>query len=76
MLHVEWHNMKLHDCISYAQSHRVESGVCQWYWSFTILDECLVSSEMGQRPKSRLTVCKIIIIIINHVCLGEARWGM
>ena len=32
---------------------------------------------MGQRPKSILTICKtiIIIIIINHVCLGEARWG-
>ena len=23
---------------------------------FTILDECVVSSEMGQRPRSRLTL--------------------
>ena len=29
---------------------------------------------MGQRPKLRLTVGKTIIII-NHVCLSEARWG-
>ena len=48
IVHVAWHSMKLHDCISYARSHHVKSGVCQWYWSFTILSECLVSSEMGQ----------------------------
>ena len=56
IVHVAWHSMKLHDCISYARSHHVKSGVCQWYWSFTILSECLVSLEMGQHPKSRLTV--------------------
>ena len=32
------------------------------------------SSKMGQRPKLRLTVGKTIIIK-NHMCLGEARWG-
>ena len=48
--------MKWHDYISYGQSHRVESGVYALCWLFTILGECVVSSEMGQRPKSRLAV--------------------
>ena len=48
--------MKWHDCISYAWSHRVESGVCAWCWLLTILGEYVVSSEMGQCPKLRLTV--------------------
>ena len=42
--------------ISYARSHRFESGVCAWVLLFIILSECVVSSEMGQRPKLRLTV--------------------
>ena len=29
---------------------------------------------MGQRPKSILKVVKTIITI-NHMCLGESRWG-
>ena len=49
-------SMTSHDCISYARSLCVESGVCAWYWLFTILGECVVSLELGQRPKLRLTV--------------------
>ena len=64
--------MKWHDCISYARSHRVESGVGAWYWLFTILGECVVSSEIGTTSKIE-THGYIKIIIINFVCLGEAR---
>ena len=45
-----------------------------WYWLFTILGECVVSSEIGTTPKIE-THGWIKIIIINFVCLGEARWG-
>ena len=31
IMHVSLHSMKWHDCISYARSHRVESGVGAWY---------------------------------------------
>ena len=55
MLHVTCYSMKWHNYISYARGHRVKSGVCSWYWLFTILSECVVTSEMGQRPKLRLT---------------------
>ena len=66
--------MKLHDCISYARSHHVQSGVGAWYWLFTILGECVVSSEIRTTSKIETHRC-IKIIIINFVCLGEARWG-
>ena len=48
--------MKWHDCISYARSHRVESGVGAWYCYSPFLGECVVSPKMGPHPKSRLTV--------------------
>ena len=48
--------MKLHDYISYARSYRVKSGVGAWYSYSPFLVNEGVSSEMGQRPKSRLTV--------------------
>ena len=64
--------MKLHDCISYAQSHRIESSVGAWYWLFTILGECVVSSEIGITSKIENHMY-IKIKIINFVCLGEAR---
>ena len=65
--------MKWHDCISYARSHRVESGVGAWYWLFTILGECVMSSEIGITSKIETHGC-IKKIIINLVCLGEVRW--
>ena len=64
--------MKWHDCISYARSHRVESGVGAWYWLFTILSECVVNSKIGTTSKIETHGC-INIIKINFVCLGEAR---
>ena len=67
-------NKKWHNCISYAWGHRVKSGVCAWYWLFTILGECVVSSKIGTTSKIETHECKTIIII-NHVCLGKARWG-
>ena len=45
-----------------------------WYWLFTILGECVVSSEIEITSKIETHEC-IKIIIINFVCLGEARWG-
>ena len=45
-----------------------------WYWLFTIPGECVVSSEIGTTFKIETHRC-IKIIIINFVCLGEARWG-
>ena len=45
-----------------------------WYWLFTILVECVLSSEIGTTSKIETHGC-IKIIIINFVCLGEARWG-
>ena len=44
------------------------------YWLFTILGECVVSSEIGTTPKIETHGC-IKIIIINFICLGEVRWG-
>ena len=43
-------NMKenaLASCISYAQSHRVESGVGTWYGLFIGVGEWVVISENG-----------------------------
>ena len=45
-----------------------------WYWLFTILGVCVVSSEIGTTFKIETHGC-IKIIIINFVCLGEARYG-
>ena len=64
--------MKWHDFISYARSHRIESGVGAWYWLLTILGECVVSLEIGTTSKIETHVC-IKIKIINFVCLAEAR---
>ena len=55
ILNVICYSMKLHNCISYARGNRVKSGVCAWYWLFTILGECVVSSDMGRRQKMRPT---------------------
>ena len=55
ILRVTCYTMKWHNCISYAWGHGVKLGVCGWYWLFTILGECVVSSEMGLLPKLRLT---------------------
>ena len=47
-------NMKenaLASCISYARSHRVESGVGAWYGVFTGVGEWVVSSENGTKSK-------------------------
>ena len=38
-------------CISYAQSHRVESSVGAWYCVFTGVGEWVVSSENGTKSK-------------------------
>ena len=43
-----------------------------WYWLFIILSESIVSSEIGTTSKIETNGC-IKIIIINFVCLGEAR---
>ena len=48
--------MNWHDCI---HMHGRIASSRLWVHSdgeFTILGECVVSSEMGQRPSSRLTV--------------------
>ena len=45
-----------------------------WYWLFTIIGECVVSSKIGTTSKIETHEC-IKIITINFVCLGEARWG-
>ena len=45
-----------------------------WYWLFTIRSECVLSSKIGTTSKIETHGC-IKIIIINFVCLGEARWG-
>ena len=47
-------NMKenaLPSCISYARSHRVESGVGAWSYLFTGVDEWVVSSENVTKSK-------------------------
>ena len=47
-------NMKenaLASCISYARSHRVESGVGAWSFSFIGVGEWVVSSENGTKSK-------------------------
>ena len=47
-------NMKeneLASCISYAQAHRIESGVGAWSCLFTGVDEWVVSSENGTKSK-------------------------
>ena len=41
----------LASCISYARSHRVESGVGAGYGLFTGLGEWVVSSENGTKSK-------------------------
>ena len=53
-------NMKentLTSCISYAQSHRVESGVGAWYSVFTGVGEWVVSSENGTKSKVETRGC-------------------
>ena len=52
IFHVTCYSMKWNNFISYARGHHVKSGVCAWYWLFTILSECVVSSELGQCPKN------------------------
>ena len=50
MFHVALHNMKWHDCISYARSSH-DIGVCASVWSSIIsIDEWVVSSYFGRRP--------------------------
>ena len=47
-------NMKknaLLSCISYARSHRVESGVGAWSYLFTGVDEWVVSSKNVTKSK-------------------------
>ena len=47
-------NMKenaLASCISYARSHRVNSGVGAWSYLFTDVGEWVVSSENGTKSK-------------------------
>ena len=41
----------LASCISYAWSHRVESGVGSWSFLFTGVGEWVVSSENGTKSK-------------------------
>ena len=45
-----------------------------WYWLFTIIGECVVSSKIGTTSIIETHGC-IKIIIKNLVCLSEARWG-
>ena len=51
ILHITCYSLKWHNCISYALGHCVKSGVCAWYWLFTILGECVVSLEIGTTSK-------------------------
>ena len=44
-------------CISYARSHRVESGVGVWYCVFTGVGEWVVSSENGTKSKVETQRC-------------------
>ena len=57
MLYIARHSMKLHDYLSYARSHRVESVVGAWYWLFTILGECVMSSEIRTMSKIETHRC-------------------
>ena len=56
-LHVTCYSMKRHNCIPYEHGHRVKSGVCAWYCLFTILDECVVSLEIGTTSKIETHRC-------------------
>ena len=57
ILHVTCYSMKWHNCISYARGHRVKSGVCAWYWLFTILGECVVGSENWNNVQIETHMC-------------------
>ena len=48
--------MNWHDCIHMNYSIASSRVWVHGDGEFTILGECVVSSEMGQRPRSRLTV--------------------
>ena len=53
-------NMKenaLASCISYARSHRVESGVGAWSCLFTGVGEWVVSSKNGTKSKVETHKC-------------------
>ena len=53
-------NMKenaLTSCISYARSHRVESGVGAWSCLFTDVGEWVVSSKNGTKSKVETHGC-------------------
>ena len=72
MLHVD---LMMHVTFSFhIQGGIVLSRVCAWYWLFTILSECVVSSEIGRRPKLRLTVAQHEKIN-KYSVLDETRWG-
>ena len=47
----------LASCISYARSHRVESGVGAWNGVFTGVGEWVVSSENGTKSKVETHRC-------------------
>ena len=57
ILYVTCYSMKWHNCISYARGHRIKSGVCAWYWLFTILGECVVSSKIRTTSKIETHGC-------------------
>ena len=40
-----------------CMGHHVESGVYAWYWLFTILGECVVSSEIDITSKIETYGC-------------------
>ena len=57
IVYVTCYSMKWYNCISYALGHRVKSGVCAWYWLFTILGECVISSEIDTTSKMETHGC-------------------
>ena len=52
---MNWHEMAYSHFI--CTGHCVEWGVCAWYWLFTILGECVVSSEIGTTSEIETHEC-------------------
>ena len=66
--------MKWHDCISYARSHRAESGVGAWYCYSPFLVNVWWARKWNNVQNRDPWLYKTTIII-NFVCFGEERWG-
>ena len=81
MFHVELIytcNMKenaLTSCISYARSHRVESGVGAWYGLFTGAGEWVVISKNRAKTKVETHEC-VKAFKWQVTCVGRSKLGL